>query len=208
MLKFLVHKVLSPVLETRNRTCLWKNYDMNKVSFPSQQPGPSYSFPLPGSRHHSDHHGPSIIPGSLAQVFEASHGVPLCGELGDVECKPHSNSRRISWSVEKVVKETGGQGGPCHHAMSWHTAGIHSTDGSEGPENCGQKQTHLKLEPSISNEGQILCLILELTLRMVQGASLFSQTLSFHFCNWQSWLLLRGEENYQGKCLLFSSFQL
>ena len=53
----------------------------------------------------------------------------------------------------------------------------------EGPENLGQKQTHLKQEPSISNEGQILCLILELTLRMVQGAFLFPQTLSFHCCN-------------------------
>ena len=162
----------------------------------------------PSFSHHSDHHGSSIITGSPAQVFEASHGVPLCAELGDVECKPHSNKRRISRSMEKVVKETGGKRGPCHHEMSWHTAGIHSTDGSEGPENLGQKQTHLKLEPSISNEGQILCLILELTLRMVQGTSLFSQTLSFHFCNWQSWLLLRGEGNYQGKCLLFFSFQL
>lgn len=62
----------------------------------------------------------------------------------------------------------------------------------------------MKLEPSISNEGQILCLILEFSLRMVQGTFFFRLSVSTSVT--QNWLPLRGEEGYQWEMLIILFF--
>lgn len=109
VLKFLVHKVLSPALENRNRTCLWQDYDMNKFHFPTHRRGPSSSFPIflgHGVSSHSDPVASSINTGSLAQVFETSRGVRLwCWR--DAGCKAHSNNRSLFCSMEKEVEKIG-----------------------------------------------------------------------------------------------------
>lgn len=114
MLKFLVHQVSAPNLETRNRTTLWQNYKMNKVHFPSHE---SDLFSLFLSSHGTAFltiqtpHLPASA-SSLAQVFEVSHDFTLGVELGGVGCKPHSTNRRMFCSMGKVVEGTGGQRPP------------------------------------------------------------------------------------------------
>lgn len=72
----------------------------------------------------------------------------------------------------KWWRELGG-GGPHHHEKSWHAVNIHSIDGWEGTENPGWRQDNLKPEPPTSNGGQIPCLIVEFSLKVVHGTSFF-----------------------------------
>lgn len=91
---------------------------MNKVPFPSHQPG--FSFPFLSS---DGTDFPTVLTAWLPVSSQAPGyrclrsvvGFPLGVELRDGECKCHSTNRGVFCSMEKVVEETRGQRGPHHH---------------------------------------------------------------------------------------------
>lgn len=153
MLKFLLHQVQLPDLETGNRTCPRQNSEVNMVCFLSHEP--SLSFPC--FPDHSES-WESQLHGRLSDTGVWSYpGFPFGFKIGVMDVSLISNNRRMFCSMEKVVEETGGQ--KVHtpkrnHDPEW--VSVPATAGKVLRTLAGGRKTCLKLEPSARNRAQPL----------------------------------------------------